>query len=270
VQFLSSTQLLSGQRQQQSWQITYATDKGAAQQLDCDLLVGADGQHSKVRCFNRIPSMVTPYAQYAIIGQITSTQALPQVALERFTQDGALAILPKGGQQYTFIWTVGVACYRAYMNLSDRDFLQSLQQQLGYRIGRLQSLQHKIALPLSGVKAQTQIGYHSLLVGNAAHYLHPIAAQGLNLTLRDIQYFSQLYQQRLPTTKQQLQSLLEDYERQRYPDQAILWSVTEILAQYISGDKLPGWLKALGIGGLESLPLLKKAFTQYAMGWRGN
>lgn len=151
-----------------------------------EFLVGADGARSFVREQLGIGVSTHRFDQQAIVALVDLEQAHEQVAYERFTPDGAIALLPYGDKQSVLIWSLPDAQASNLSALTDSQFLAHLQQTFGYRLGRLSGLQKRISYPLVQTRAGSVQSGRVLLLGNAAQSLHPIAAQGFNLALRHV------------------------------------------------------------------------------------
>ncbi|MGH8414541.1 MAG: 2-octaprenyl-6-methoxyphenyl hydroxylase [Gammaproteobacteria bacterium] len=161
-------------------------DAGGNQTIKTRLLVAADGAHSKIRDTLGIAARVRDYGQSAVICNVSVERPQPQIAFERFTNDGPLALLPMGGERYALIRTVPSAQLETALKMSDAEFLDSAAEGFSGRFGRFLKAGKRQAYPLSQVRAQAQLHGRTVVVGNAAHSLHPIAAQGFNLSLRDV------------------------------------------------------------------------------------
>ena len=149
--------------------------------------------------------------------------------------------------------------------MTDKAFLSACQEALGSSYGKLKGLGKRMVLPLSMQVAKKQTSHRFLLMGNAAHSLHPIAAQGLNLSLRDI------WQLKKQLTGKSIQDLgnnafLEVYSKARQGDQGRIIFATDKIAKYLSGGPLPMSLRALGVSLFDSFSPAKKLFTRYSMG----
>lgn len=154
--------------------------------LDATIVIAADGTHSTVRELLNIQTETIDYKHKALV-TITELQREHQhIAYERFLAEGAIAMLPLTGLRAATIWSGKENDIDALLNLSDADFLQRLQQYFGFRLGPLQKTEQRFSYPIKLIKAKQQIKHRVILVGNAAHTVHPIAAQGLNLALYEI------------------------------------------------------------------------------------
>jgi 2-octaprenyl-6-methoxyphenol hydroxylase len=193
--------------------ITLTTPDGDMQ-LETTILIGADGTHSTVRKLADIATTIKDYQQTAIVTVTQLQRPHQHIAYERFHATGAVAMLPLPGNAAATIWTEASDRTQQLMQLSDTEFLQQLQQQFGYRLGRLLSTGARQTYPVQMHTAAQVIKNNIVLIGNAAHTLHPIAAQGLNLTLAEIALLSQIISahpanpdwQRYLTWQQQQQS----------------------------------------------------------------
>ncbi len=155
-------------------------------ELSCDLLVAADGANSAVRTMLGIEAAQTGYGQHAVIGNLLTERPLEHAAYERFTPDGPLALLPVADDRAGFVWTVSEQDVDRVMKLGDAEFLRELQETFGNRLGEFSKVGKRAAYPLILSKAARLTAQRAVLVGNAAHGLHPVAAQGFNLGLRDV------------------------------------------------------------------------------------
>ena len=170
----------------ESARVTLHREDGADQDLSCRLLVAADGANSSVRDMIGIAARKVDYGQRAVVGNLLPEKSLEHCAYERFTEQGPLALLPIADGRAGFIWTVADDDADRILALEDADFLSELQDAFGYRLGEFSRAGKRAAYPLLLSKAVRLTGTRAVLVGNAAHGLHPVAAQGFNLGLRDV------------------------------------------------------------------------------------
>ncbi|MBT8101128.1 MAG: 2-octaprenyl-6-methoxyphenyl hydroxylase, partial [Gammaproteobacteria bacterium] len=166
--------------------VSMQPENGEIRDLSCRLLVAADGANSSVRDMLGITASRVHYQQHAVIGNLLPEKPIRNVAFERFTDAGPLAMLPIADNRAAFIWTVSETDAGRIMNLDDASFIAELQSQFGYRLGRFSKIGRRAAYPLVLSKALRLTAQRSVVVGNAAHGLHPVAAQGFNLGMRDV------------------------------------------------------------------------------------
>ena len=147
--------------------------------LACKLLVAADGANSAVRDMLGITARQSSYGQRAVIGNLLTEKAVDNVAYERFTPQGPLAVLPVAEGRAGFVWTVSADDADRVMSLDDETFLAELQNEFGYRLGRFSRVGKRASYPLVLSKALRLTATRSVLIGNSAHGLHPVSAVDL-------------------------------------------------------------------------------------------
>ena len=241
------------------------------QQLASDLLVIADGGRSGLLDQLGIRRKVNPYQQVAVIANITSADGHAGVAYERFTDSGPLALLPLSGQRSALVWSLPVDVAEAVAALPDADFLQRLQAAFGFRMGALTKVGERASYPLNLIEAEEQVRPHLVVLGNAAHSLHPIAGQGFNLSLRDAMALADRLQQagreqRDPGSLAVLQGYLDG----QFADQAATVAFSHYLTRLFS-NRNPALVSGRNAGllALDLLPPLKSLFARQGMGLRG-
>lgn len=246
----------------------------ASSDIFADLVIIADGLDSRMREHLGIELDVKNYDQRAIIANVEFTEAHQGRAFERFTEAGPLALLPLGdARKSALVYTRPESVFATSMSLDDDRFLQDIQKAFGYRLGRFTRVGKRFAYPLSLSIAREQVRSSIVLVGNAAHFLHPVAGQGFNLALRDVT---------------QLLSVLQTvYKKrglgvqQRYGDLKLLKRYLEIQEndQYLTGflsdsfnsifssrNLLKRGGRNIGLLGLELCDGLKKSVFHRMMG----
>lgn len=269
LQISIGSRLTECEYQDNIWKIDYIQNE-TVQKITAHCLIGADGQDSLVRLKNNIGLTKKSYNHQAIIGTV-STQGHGCQAFERILAKGAIAFLPLPDKRAVFIWTLPDNQAQAWFEESDEALLNLLQNEFGYRVGKLSDLQFKKIFPLNMTQADLQgrSTQKLLLMGTAALSLHPIGAQGLNLSLRNIQGFVKLIQRQLhvdPEKSLNIEKLIQDYLMLVHNDQVQTQWITDALASYVAGGPFPKSVRALGVTLFDSLSPLKKAFTQMNMG----
>ncbi|MFP6799379.1 MAG: 2-octaprenyl-6-methoxyphenyl hydroxylase, partial [Pseudomonas sp.] len=154
-------------------------------ELECSLAILSEGGRSGLREQLGIAVSNTPYGQSALIANVSPTDAHNGLAFERFTEEGPMAMLPLADNRCALVWTRATQEAERLFALSDVAFLSELQQAFGYRLGSLRQVGTRYLYPLALTAAKEQVRQHLVVLGNAAHSLHPIAGQGYNLSLRD-------------------------------------------------------------------------------------
>ena len=166
--------------------LVVAEGDSGEQSFRCKLVVAADGANSTARNLVGIGSSREAYDQWAVIGNVLPDLAPGERAFERFTERGALAMLPVAEHRSAFVWMQPEADAKQRLTQDDDEFLHDLQQIFGMRLGRFSRVGKRAAYPLALSRANQLVADRAVVVGNAAHGLHPIAAQGFNLGMRDV------------------------------------------------------------------------------------
>ena len=239
--------------------------------LSTRLIVAADGADSPVREQFGIESVATDYCQTAIVTNITPQLAHNHIAYERFTESGPLALLPMTEQRCAVVWTVASDQAESVMALDDADFLASLQERFGYRLGRLERVGHRQAWPLRLVQAKESVRERLALMGNAVHTLHPIAGQGFNLGARDVAVFAEVLVDAVNAGEDPGSlEVLNRYGDWRHRDHRNVTVFTDGLARIFTLP-LPalGVARSAGLLALDFLPPAKRLLTRTTMGRSG-
>lgn len=239
--------------------------------LTCQLAVIADGAASPLRQSLGIRTHVTDYEQQAIIANVSHAKPHEGLAFERFTDQGPLALLPLdgfSGRRSALVWTHPQAEAETTMALDDPAFLQKLQDRFGYRLGQLEKVGQRQTYPLQLVVAAEQVRSSMVLMGNAAHFLHPLAGQGFNLALRDCAMLTQILQQAWREGRPLGElKILESYAQAQTQDQDTTILLSHNFNRLFSNDQLlPAMGRNLGLLGLGLLTPAKRVFARQMMG----
>ena len=249
------------------------TADGSNQVLDCQLLVAADGANSAVRPMMGICAKKTDYGQHAVIGNLLPEKSLDNCAYERFTEQGPLALLPVADDRAAFVWTVSSHDAERVLGLDDEAFLVELQEAFGYRLGRLSRVGKRAGYPLSLSKALRLTAERSVLVGNSAHGLHPVAAQGFNLGMRDVAALCDCITdaRRIePSADLGDPDLLARYAQWRRDDQGRLVRLTDGIVRLFGSSSPPlRAVRNIGMLGFDVIPGVRSLFAKHMMGLAG-
>lgn len=271
TQLFTSAQLIDWQSTADAIQVTVqrATETVS---LQTRLLVLADGGNAALREQLGIVSTEQDYQQTAIIASVMMSEPHRNVAYERFTAQGPIALLPLSQQQEcSLVWTVAREQVDTALALSDRALLQTLQQQFGWRLGRFEQIGQRTTYPLKLMHVNPQALPRTVVIGNAAHTLHPIAGQGFNLGLRDVAslsevIFNAVHQQQVLGSK----AFIQNYQHMQQPDQQRVIRLTDTLVNVFSNDWLPlAMARNLGLVALDGLPPLKTWLMRQMAGLHG-
>jgi 2-octaprenyl-6-methoxyphenol hydroxylase len=246
---------------------------GDERALSCKLLVASDGANSAVRAMMGITAQKSDYGQRAVIGNLLPEKDINCMAYERFTQQGPLAILPVADGRAGFVWTVSEADADRIMALDDSAFLEELQEQFGYRLGTFSRVGKRASYPLVLSKAMRLTATRSVLIGNSAHGLHPVSAQGFNLGMRDVAAIVDCIADGRSADKAfdtGNATMLEQYASWRKSDQKKLVRFTDGLVKLFGSERRPlRTLRNIGMLGFDLVPGVRSAFAKHTMGLAG-
>ena len=248
--------------------LTVVGADGAHEVVSARLLVAADGANSLVRAAAGIAAQIEDYDQVAITAPVLTDRPHDGTAYERFTSSGPVAVLPLRGGGYGTVWACEPARAAQLLALPDALYLAALQERFGWRAGRLLSMGRRASYPLRLSRAEATVGTRTVLVGNAAQGLHPIAGQGLNLGFRDaIALADLLIRAHAAGEDLGAPGLLARYQRARRADNLLMLLVTDGLDRLFSTDNPVLRLgRDLGLAAVNRIPPVKAAFMRQAMG----
>jgi len=231
------------------------------------LVVACDGAQSVIRKALGVGAQVHDYEQTAIVSGVRPERPHRGVAYERFMPDGPVALLPKPDDRCGLIWTVPTAKAAALLAASDAEFLAQLQEAFGRRLGRFTEVGRRFGMPLTRVLSDRLTAPRVMFAGNAAQTLHPIAAQGFNLGLRDIATIAELVADAADPGSPEV---LAEYERRRRGERTTVSDFTDGLVRIFS-NSIPGLAGARhwGLLALDLLPPVKRAVIRQNIGFAG-
>ena len=242
--------------------------------ITASLIVGADGRGSSLREFMDVDVRSWDYNQRAVVCFVVHENPHHNKAVEHFWPKGPFAILPMndledGRHCSSLVFTEHNTKRNSLMGLSDEEFKAEVERRFPESYGQVEILDNKrMGYPLSLVHAADYISDRMVLVADAAHGIHPIAGQGLNLGFRDLGVLSQLIEE--AHAKGQdigAKSLLLSYQRKRRPDNMAMVAVTDGLVRLFSNDVLPVKLmRRAGLKAVSRIGVAKKFFMNQAMG----
>lgn len=246
---------------------------GKRKSVTCALLVAADGAHSQVRDRLGIGAQRRDYGQQAIVGNLLPEKPLQNCAYERFTDRGPLALLPVADDRAAFIWTLPDDDADRVLGLDDSAFLDELQAAFGRRLGRFSRVGKRAGYALTLSKALRLTSQRSVLVGNAAHGLHPVAAQGFNLGMRDVAALCDcIADARRADASADIGDarLLQRYADWRRDDQGKLVRLTDGIVRLFGSPAAPvRAARNIGMLGFDLIPGVRSLFAKHMMGLAG-
>lgn len=241
------------------------------------LVVGADGRGSRVRRDAEITQTTWRYDQSAIVTTVIHERPHEGTAEERFLEAGPFAILPmtddeEGRHRSSIVWTERADLVPAYLDLGSHDFDQALAGRFGDHLGAVHATGPRWSYPLGLNLAETYIAQRLALIGDAAHGIHPIAGQGLNLGIRDAAALAEVLVDAARLGLDiGMSTVLDDYERWRRFDNVALAAATDILNRLFSNSFGPLRLaRGLGLAAVNRIGPARRMFMNEAMGLSGD
>ncbi len=236
-------------------------------ELRAPLIVGADGRESWVRSQAGMDAEPAPYCQMGVIANFETELPHGEAAWEWFRGDGVLAFLPLPGNRISIVWTAFEEHAAELMALSPEGFCHQVQEASHSALGELKLLSKPAAFPLRLLHLEHLVKSRVALIGDAAHNVHPLAGQGVNLGFQDARELAKVLKARGPQPDCGDYFLLRRYERARKADILAMQMVTDGL-QKLFNNRNPALKLArnLGLSLTGSLPWLKNGLVQHAVG----
>lgn len=240
--------------------------------VDTSLVVLADGGKSPVCGQLGISQSIERYDQHALIANIVFEKPHNNIAYERFTDTGPLAILPlqaiDGTNRGSLVWTLSVEQAAEFREMNEEQLLSLLQERFGFKLGKITIIGERFVYPLSLSLAKEQVRPGLALLGNVAHTLHPVAGQGLNLALRDarvlVDVLGKAMQQEAALGDM---SMLSEYVARQEADQALTTQFTHNITKlFSSNNDAKVWLRKFGLLAIELSPRVRHSLAERAMG----
>lgn len=249
---------------QQQNHIELTLDSG--KRLCSQLVLACDGANGKMRQLLKLQPKADDYGQWAITSNVEVDCAHQNIAYERFTQNGPLAMLPMKHNRFGLVWCTTQAKAEQLKQLNDDEFIAQLQQAVGYKVGKVIKVGQRQTYPLKRSYLEQNVHHRLVFLGNASHTVHPIAGQGFNLGIRDVACAANLIAQKL-TQKQDVGLNWHCYLAERQKDIQFILQTTDTLVNVFSNNQT--LLKAarnIGLLAFELSPIAKSAFASRAMG----
>ncbi|HYZ62252.1 MAG TPA: UbiH/UbiF/VisC/COQ6 family ubiquinone biosynthesis hydroxylase [Acetobacteraceae bacterium] len=242
-------------------------------ELRCRLVVAAEGRASPLRQQAGIKVTSIPYGQRGIVCAVAHERPHHNTALEHFLPAGPFAQLPMIGIEgaphvSAIVWTERAALADRLIGVDDAVFGREIARRLGPHLGAVRPIGRRWLYPLSAMHAQRYVDTRLALAGDAAHGIHPIAGQGLNLGFRDVIALSDVVLEALRSGADPgAPAVLAEYQRRRRPANLLMLGATDALDRLFSTDnRLVRRARDLGIAGVHRIPRLKRLFMRQAMG----
>lgn len=237
------------------------------QQIQAKLIIAAEGSNSQFG--TKISELIVrDYQQTAIVTNVFTEQKNISTAYERFIANGVLALLPFGEQRLKCVWTVNNSDLQRINALHDEEFIIQLQNAFGWRCGKFTGISERQTFPLRSTHINQLYGTNLVLLGNAANTLHPVAAQGFNMGLRDAATLARMLQTvNFTEAKINFTLLLQKYASLRSIDHAKTREFTNLLLRIFATDlPLAKFARGCGLVAAHLLPAMNRKFLQQGLG----
>lgn len=235
------------------------------EELATKLLLSCDGSASQMRELLGVDEFTQDYEQMAIAAEIEVDPKHQQVAYERFTPQGPMALLPIGNRQYSMVWCGEHQDVQRLMELPEKEFLNAAMNRFGSRAGVFKRADRLAAFPLKKITVDRFCGYRWALLGNACHTLHPVAGQGYNLGVRDVIVLAERVRNEIDPGKNEV---LTRYQKARETDYRNVVGFTDSIVHIFSSqDKLASFARRCGLKSLRLCGGLRNTFASKAMGF---
>jgi 2-octaprenylphenol hydroxylase len=272
VGLLGSARLEQLRRSGDGWLLTLADGR----ELRAPLLVAADGANSAVRRLAGCATREWDYLHHAIVTSVRCERPHQATAWQRFTDDGPLAFLPlsrQGDEHWcSIVWSTLPAEAERLMALDDEAFRHELGKAFEWRLGQVTAVDPRVCIPLRQRHAKRYVESGLALIGDAAHSIHPLAGQGVNLGFLDAAVLAEVLQHALARGEQPNDvRVLSRYERRRMPHNLAMMAAMEGFERLFQADPLPiRLLRNSGLNWVDELPDAKALFVRRALGLVGD
>ncbi len=245
------------------------TTLDSGQKLSSKLIIAADGRKSNIRRLANIKSTNYDYKQTGIVCTVKHEKEHNGIAVEKFLPAGPFAILPMNNKRHSsLVWTEPSDLAPIYLKMNDKEFIEQIAIRFSGYLGKLELASERFAYPLSLNLAKNYTANRMALIGDAAHGMHPIAGQGLNLGIRDIPVLSKLISN-AKSLGQDIGSelVLNEYARTRKFDNVSLLATTDALTRLFSNNILPIKIaRRVCLAAVNKVNDVKKFFIRHALG----
>lgn len=272
IGLLANGRLEQMRRSGDGWLLTLLDGR----QLRAPLLVAADGANSAVRRLAGCATREWDYLHHAIVTSVRCARPHQATAWQRFTDDGPLAFLPLDGPAgehwCSIVWSITPAEAERVMALDDAEFCAALGKAFEWRLGEVLHADRRLCIPLRQRHAKRYVEDGLALIGDAAHSIHPLAGQGVNMGFLDAAVLADVLSHALARGERLAdERVLSRYERKRMPHNLAMMAAMEGFERLFQADPLPvRWLRNAGLNWVDELPEAKALFVRQALGLSGD
>ena len=238
----------------------------------CDLLVAADGAFSRVRSMMEFDTREWDYGHQAIVTTVQVERPHQATAWQRFLPSGPLAFLPlpdiEGRHYCSIVWSLEESLVEEILGLDEADFCRRLELAIEARLGRIEAASDRLAFPLRQRHAVNYVQPGVALVGDAAHTIHPLAGQGINLGLQDVSALAQEVLAAIASGSGPGELVaLQRYQRRRKGENLSMMAAMDGFKRLFAERSLPvRWLRNAGMRGVGRIAPIKQQLMRRAMG----
>jgi 2-octaprenylphenol hydroxylase len=239
--------------------------------VEAAVLVAADGSASVVRSRLEIPTVNLPYGQDAVVAHIRTEKSHAQTAWQRFLRTGPVALLPLDDGRSSVVWSMPSASAEKLLRRSDADFGAELTAATDHVLGRVAEIGDRASFPLRAVQARQYCSARVALIGDAAHTVHPLAGQGMNLGLLDAAAFVDVLEAAVSAGEDPGDMrVLRRYERrQKGRNLKTLLTLDALHRLFTRAGPLLAPVRATGLSLVDGLPVAKRVLMREALGLTG-
>ena len=270
IELIDGVQVTSLTQDQDDVYIEATRGEEYTHSLKAKLVIAADGRDSFCRQALGVGVDVHDYEQVAIVTAVQTSKPHHQVGFERFSHLGPLALLPLPGEcRRSVVWPVTKGTEHEWLGEeNDQHFLDALQKTYGDRAGKFQKTGKRFSFPLSQVLAHQQAVGRVILMGNAAHTIHPVAGQGFNLCMRDADVLVRYLNQHIANAQDLGDpEMLKAYEQARLADQKrVIKFCDSVVRGFSNQNPVLKLLRNTGLVAFDVIPGIKPLVANYAMG----
>ena len=235
--------------------------------IESNLIIACDGAQSFIRKNINVEADIKDYKQNALVFDIKLSQEHNNVAFERFINHGVIALLPKKNNTMGCVWTVDRNNIENEMSKSSENFLKTIQNHFGFRIGIFKNTTKPVNFPLYLVQSKQAYKKNILFFGNALHFLHPVSGQGLNLSIRDLAFLYDQLKKYNINNSDDLELLLKEFEKERISDKnRTVMATHTLISLFVSDNILFKYLRNFGLHFLQRSKISRTLFSKLMMG----